>query len=102
MSYGSSVTWVPGRDLNYYIDAAGGLLDNGNRSRSYVIQPNGSREVYRNNFAFFPDQVPTPEAGAEIIVPTKPERPERDWATLLGPATQAVTALVTLIYVITR
>jgi polysaccharide export outer membrane protein len=97
----SSITYVAGRSLNYYVDAAGGPLANGDRDRSYVVQPNGTRELYRHRWGIIPDAVPTPEAGAEVVVPLKPES-HSDWTQTLVPLTQALTALATFIYVISR
>jgi polysaccharide export outer membrane protein len=97
----ASITYQPGRDLNYYIDAAGGTLPTGNRAGSYVVQPNGTREVYRQHWGPLPDAVPEPAAGAEIVVPIKVED-HSDWTTTLVPLAQALTALATFIYVISR
>jgi protein involved in polysaccharide export with SLBB domain len=97
----SSITYAPGRSMNYYLDAAGGTLANGDRDRSFVVQPNGTRELYRHRWGPLPDAVPTPEAGSEIVVPIKPES-HGDWTQTLVPFTQAVTALATFIFVITR
>jgi hypothetical protein len=97
----SSIRYAAGRGVNYYIDAAGGTLANGDRDRSYVVQPNGTRELYRHHWGPYPDAVPTPEAGAEIVVPLKPDT-HADWTQTLVPLTQALTALATFIYVISR
>jgi protein involved in polysaccharide export with SLBB domain len=97
----SSITYLPGADLKYYVDAAGGALPTGNVDRSYVVQPNGFREVYRHRFSVIPDGVPTPEAGAEVVVPIKPES-NSDWKGTLVPFAQVLTALATFVYVISR
>jgi protein involved in polysaccharide export with SLBB domain len=97
----ASVAYVPGMNLKYYIDAAGGTLPTGNEDRSYVVQPNGTREVYHHRFAMIPDGVPTPEAGAEVVVPVKPEEKTTLGDRLL-PFAQALTALATFVYVISR
>jgi polysaccharide export outer membrane protein len=97
----SSISYRPGANMNYYVDAAGGTLANGDRDHAYVVQPNGFRELYRSHWGPVPDQVPTPEAGAEIVVPVKPED-KSDWRQILGPVAQTLTALATFVYVITR
>jgi hypothetical protein len=97
----ASITFQSGKDLNYYIDAAGGTLPLGNRTASYVVQPNGTREVYRHHWGPLPDGVPQPAAGSEVVVPTKAED-HSDWTTTLVPLTQALTALATFIYVLSR
>jgi len=97
----TSVSYMPGADLNYYIAAAGGTLSNGDRNRSYVTQPNGTRQVYRHRIGFIPDGVPKPEAGAEIYVPIKPEQ-KASISDRLVPITQALTGLVTIIYLVSK
>jgi hypothetical protein len=97
----SSITYVEGKDLRYYVNAAGGTLPTGNLDHSYVVQPNGFRELYRHHFSVIPDGVPKPEAGAEIVVPVKPES-NTDWKNTLVPFAQAITALATFVYVISR
>src|SRR6185437_17006308 len=97
----SSVEYVPGAGLSYYIAAAGGALPKGDVSHSYVVQSNGSREVYRNHWWILPDHDPVVSAGGEVVVPLKPDD-KRPLAETLAPIAQAVTALVALLVVIRR
>jgi hypothetical protein len=66
-----------------------------------VTQPNGTRQVYRHRIGFIPDGVPKPEAGAEVVVPAKPDS-QSSWRENLVPFAQTLTALATFIYVISR
>jgi polysaccharide export outer membrane protein len=65
-----SVLWLPGKDLGYYIGAAGGLTENGNRDRASVRQANGEIKTHRGGFLFFGGSDPKPLAGATVMVPT--------------------------------
>jgi protein involved in polysaccharide export with SLBB domain len=65
-----SVLWLPGKDLGYYIGAAGGLTENGNRDRASVRQANGEIKTHRGGFLFFGGSDPKPTAGATVMVPT--------------------------------
>jgi protein involved in polysaccharide export with SLBB domain len=94
----STVAYAPGRDANYYIEQAGGLALDGDRSRLWVTQPNGARELYRKHFLIVPDHVPVPLAGAEVFVPTKPED-KTDKAALWGSIAQLTAGLVTVLVV---
>jgi protein involved in polysaccharide export with SLBB domain len=66
----STVAYVEGAGVEYYISAAGGPADNANTKRSYVRQPNGSVESQRR-VLFFPARQVVPKAGATVVVPVK-------------------------------
>ena len=60
VNFPSSVTYVPGRGISYYLDAAGGVNYQGDKGKAFVQQPNGlTRRGGR------------PLAGAVIMVPEK-------------------------------
>lgn len=65
-----AVTWVPGRDLNYYIRAAGGTARNADAKRAYVTQPNGKVDAEASRF-LLPSHIPEPGPGSVVYVPTK-------------------------------
>jgi polysaccharide biosynthesis/export protein len=82
-----SVAYVPGRDLQYYLRAAGGPTARADASRAYVTQPNGKVEsVMRRTLA--PDGQPRPRAGSRIFVP------ERDSSVPTTNYLQAATTMV--------
>lgn len=55
-----------------YVSKAGGFSENARKKKSYILYANGSVDRTRS-FLFF-NNYPKVEAGAEIIVPRKPER----------------------------
>jgi len=60
VNFPSSVTYVPGQGISYYLDAAGGVNYQGDKGKAFVQQPNGlTRRGGR------------PLAGAVIMVPEK-------------------------------
>lgn len=65
----SSVAFVPGKNIYYYINAAGGPAPNADRRHAYVRQPNGKVESVRARPLIIPDAVPEVRAGAQVIVP---------------------------------
>ena len=67
----SSVAFVPGRNIDYYVRAAGGPARDADEGRAYVRQPNGKFESKRKRFFLLPTSVPEVRAGAEVTVPTR-------------------------------
>ncbi len=67
----TSVAFVPGRNIDYYIRAAGGPARDADAGRAYVRQPNGKFESKRRSFFLLPTSVPEVRAGAEVTVPTR-------------------------------
>jgi protein involved in polysaccharide export with SLBB domain len=97
----SSIAFVPGEGLRYYVDAAGGLLSTGDLSHAYVVQPNGTRERYRHRRGPLLDIDPEPLAGGEIVVPAKPAE-QRTFSDRAAPVMQVLTGLATLLLVVSR
>ena len=63
----NAVTYVPGKPLSYYINAAGGYSQDAKKSKVYAIYMNGSAASSKKaGFRI--------EPGCTIIVPAKPER----------------------------
>ena len=92
----ANVTFVPGRDIYYYIRAAGGgsrLADDG---RAYVTQPSGKLESVRAR-TFLPDDVPKPQAGAVVTVPERDPNDKRDWTPIASIVAQIVASIVTIV-----
>ncbi len=88
-----AVAYVPGRDLDYYVNAAGGVTRKGSLKYSYVTQPNGKVESRRAHF-LVPDGVPRPQAGSVIFVPDKDPSEKRDVAALILQTTQVITSVI--------
>jgi polysaccharide biosynthesis/export protein len=91
----------PGRNLDWYVSAAGGYAQNGDNKRAFVTQPDGKRKAVKRRF-FFADDVPMPGPGAVVFVPQKgPQAPSTLPATL-GVLASVLAALTTVIVVLQR
>jgi protein involved in polysaccharide export with SLBB domain len=96
------VAYSPGKSLDWYVDAAGGYAQAGDRRHPYVTQPNGEREGVQRKVVLA-DKVPRPGPGAVVFVPTRtaPE-PGSNVLAAIGTAAQLLGTLVTLIVVARR
>ncbi|MGH7498872.1 MAG: SLBB domain-containing protein, partial [Gemmatimonadales bacterium] len=65
-----AVAYSPGRNLDWYVNAAGGYAQTGDTRHPYVTQPDGQREGVRRR-SFFADRLPQPRPGAVVFVPTR-------------------------------
>lgn len=94
-----AVAWVPGKSLDWYVDAAGGYTQLGDPKRAYLTQPNGKREGVKRR-VLFADKVPRPGPGAVVYVPNRviQDQPS-NVAGILGTAAQVLGALITIIVV---
>ncbi len=88
----TSVTFVPRRDVNYYVRAAGGYTEEADKGNTFIQQPNG----------LIQDRGVRPEPGAVIIVPSKEPGEGLDFAVLFGGIAQVLSAVTTIILVLTR
>jgi protein involved in polysaccharide export with SLBB domain len=94
-----AVAYTPGKNLDWYVDQAGGYTQSGDNRRSYVTQPNGDREGVKRK-AILADRVPHPQAGAVVFVPTRTAQEQgSNIVGIVGTAAQLLGALVTLIVV---
>jgi polysaccharide export outer membrane protein len=95
-----SVLWESGKDLNYYIDAAGGPALTGDRGRAVVTQPNGLAQVRRGGFLFFKGSAPKPNPGASVTVPLKEVKPYHDntgmWLAIASVIASTATIIIAL------
>jgi protein involved in polysaccharide export with SLBB domain len=97
-----SVLWEQGRNLEYYIGAAGGLAANANRGRTSVRQANGKIETRHGGFLFFSGRDPEPTPGSTISVPVKPERPYRDNTTLIAAIASMIASTASVLVALFR
>jgi protein involved in polysaccharide export with SLBB domain len=97
------VSYEPGRNLDWYVDAAGGYSQNGDDHRPYVTQPNGTRQGVKRR-SILADRVPHPQPGAVVFVPTRTaqEQAASNITGILSTAAQLLGALVTIIVVAKR
>ena len=97
-----AVAFTPGRNLDWYVDAAGGYTQAGDHQHPYVTQPNGEREGVKRK-TIFADKVPRPRPGAVVFVPTRTaQEPGSNVTAVLATAAQLLGALVTIIVVARR
>ncbi len=94
-----AVAYTEGKSLDWYVNAAGGYTQLGDKGHPYVTQPNGKREGVKRR-VIFADVVPKPKSGALVYVPTKVIQEQGSNAgAILGTTAQLIGALVTLIVV---
>ncbi len=67
--YPTTVRFLPGRSLKYYINSSGGFDNKAKRSGTYVVYANG--DVARTKKFLFFNLYPKAEPGSEVIVPKK-------------------------------
>jgi protein involved in polysaccharide export with SLBB domain len=94
-----AVAYEPGKNLDWYVDRAGGYTQTGDNGRPYVTQPNGEREGVKRR-VILADRVPRPGPGSVIYVPTKVIREEgQSSAAVIGTVAQVLGVLATIIVV---
>jgi protein involved in polysaccharide export with SLBB domain len=84
-------------NVHDYISAAGGVAENGKKSKTYVVYANGSAASTRG-FLFFKSK-PDVKPGAEIIVPQKEEKRKMSTAEFIGIAS-AIASLAGVVIAI--
>ena len=80
--YPTTVRYEEGLSLKHYIDRAGGFDNRARKGRTYVIYANGKVERTRH-FLFF-RSYPKAAPGAEIIVPSRPLKPNLSPQEIVG------------------
>jgi polysaccharide biosynthesis/export protein len=92
-----AVTWAPGKNIQYYIRAAGGPSRKADVGRAYVTQPNGKVDSRQARF-LLPDGIPKPQAGSTVFVPDRDplDRPT-DLLASAGVIAQVLAGLATLL-----
>jgi polysaccharide biosynthesis/export protein len=96
------VAYEPGKNLDWYVDRAGGYTQTGDQGHAFVTQPNGEREGVKRK-AIFSDKVPRPQPGAVVYVPAKiiQEGPST-LPSVLATFAQVLGVLTTIVVVATR
>jgi protein involved in polysaccharide export with SLBB domain len=95
-----SVTYQPGKTIEYYIRAAGGPTVRADPKRAYVTQPNGKVESRQPHF-LMPDGVPTPQPGSVVVVPARdPLDKPVDLVASISTLSQVLVGLVGLVLAI--
>ena len=90
-----AVTYVPGKNLEYYVQAAGGITRKGDLRFAYVTQPNGKVESTSGKFIFRND--PRPRPGSSVFVPEKdPSERRVDYLATFGTIAQVALSFVAI------
>ncbi|HEU4996621.1 MAG TPA: SLBB domain-containing protein [Gemmatimonadaceae bacterium] len=97
-----AVAYRPGKNIDYYIDAAGGLTYNADKKRAYVQQPSGVVEPYKQRSFMIPDGRPDPLPGAVVVVPAKDPNDKKDWTAIVGATAQVLASMVAILAIATR
>ena len=84
--------------LRDYISSAGGVAENGKRSKTYVVYANGKAATIRG---FIFKSSPEIKPGAEIIVPEKEQKQKLSTAEFIGIAS-ALASLAGVVIAILR
>jgi protein involved in polysaccharide export with SLBB domain len=94
-----AVAFEPGRTIDWYVRAAGGYQETGDKNHTYVVQPNGDKETVQRRF-LVADAQPKPRAGAVVVVPLRRLPPTPSQApAIAGIAAQLLAAVATIIAV---
>lgn len=90
----NAVSYVRGKSLSYYINAAGGFSAKARKSKTYVVYMNGEAAQSRFNRIKL-------EPGCTIIVPAKEERKSTSSADVIAMSS-AATSLASLVSILIR
>lgn len=75
--YPNTVIYVPGKNLKYYVDQAGGYGEKAKKNKAFIVYMNGTIARIKRN---------TPiEPGSSIIIPSKPDK-NFDWNKVIAVA----------------
>jgi protein involved in polysaccharide export with SLBB domain len=97
-----SVTYSPGKAIDYYIRAAGGPTVRADVKRAFVTQPNGKLEARQPHF-LLPDGIPTPQPGSTVVVPNRdPLDKPVDVLSSFATIAQIMAGLATLVIAVRR
>jgi protein involved in polysaccharide export with SLBB domain len=96
------VAYEPGKNLDWYVDRAGGYTQTGDQGHAYVTQPNGEREGVKRK-PILSDRVPRPAPGAVVYVPAKiVQDSPSTLPSVLATFAQVLGVLTTIVVVATR
>lgn len=96
-----AVAWTPGKNMEYYVNAAGGYSRLADAGRSFVTQPSGRVESVKRRF-LFGDGLPKPMPGAVVLVPERDPADQRDILPIIGGIASILGSIVAVIAVSTR
>jgi protein involved in polysaccharide export with SLBB domain len=97
-----SVRYVPGKDINYYLKNAGGILETGDRKTVFVVHPNGKTErISKNSFGFNKNNNVLMYPGSIIYIPQSGNlldniQTAAVWAPIISSIALSLTSLSVL------
>jgi len=91
-----AVTWVKGKDVDFYVRSAGGYAEKADKGRAFVTQPSGKLESVKRRF-LLPDSKPQPLAGGVIQVPERSPRSGPGTLAVVGSIATILTAFATVL-----
>jgi hypothetical protein len=94
----TGVTFVAGKDLDFYVGAAGGFTSKADKGRAYVEQPSGKIQSVNRRWWVIPDSKPEPQPGSVVVVPEKPVTERKDWVGISAIAS-ILASMVTMLVV---
>ena len=94
------IPYVPGRTVDYYVEAAGGTTRLADSKRAYVTQANGKVESKHRTFGF--GITPKPGPGSVVFVPEKDPNDRKDYTAISGSVAQILASLVAIVVVVSR
>jgi polysaccharide export outer membrane protein len=97
----STVAYIRGKGIDYYIGAAGGPTTKADEDHAFVIQPSGKLETVKSHM-FLPDQMPKPRPGSVVTVPESDGTARRDWVPLVTGLAQIIGSTVAILVAVTR
>jgi protein involved in polysaccharide export with SLBB domain len=90
-----SLAYVQGKDIGYYIRAAGGGNNTADVGGAYVMQASGKIESRRSHLWLFHSN-PHPGPGSTVFVPTKNPANRIQWGQVVGFSTSILGTLVAI------
>jgi protein involved in polysaccharide export with SLBB domain len=95
----STVAYVRGKGIDYYISSAGGGNKNADEGRAYVVQPSGKLESVRRRL-LVASSMPQPRPGSVVTVPEKDPNDRRDYVAMAGAIASVLASTVAIIVAI--
>jgi protein involved in polysaccharide export with SLBB domain len=99
VAFETKAIYVPGRELSWYLEQAGGTSATADRGRISVTYPNGQTRVVKRGL-FRSGELPV-EPGSVILVPERPEGVTgTDWGAIISRASAVLGTIATLLIAI--
>lgn len=96
--YPTTVKFKSSYSFNQYISNAGGFADDANKSKAFVIYPNGKLEKTKRFLVF--NVYPSIKPGSEIVVPTKIKRQKASPAETISIASALASISLIIVSII--